>query len=242
MSTRGGSLTLPSGDQIDYTVSERDIQHPRLEIAPDGTVRIIVPPGQSGPPLINEETGWIRSELEDQRQRRRDIQHRYGNVEEAFTLWGKSYTLDIQSGSKRIDVDSERVSVRAPGAQAAMGLLHESLRQALREAVKTIASPFCDRLQVSYETLAIRSQRTKWASCSGGDTLNFNIRCAFLPFAHLRYLVAHEVAHLLEATHNERFWKLVRTMVPDAKSRRDDLQGFWYALHHNPHWQKILDV
>lgn len=242
MSTGRDSLTLPSGDEIPYTISEREIQYPRLELAPNGTLNVIVPPSRSGAALISKEKDWIRSELKDQRRQRNEVRRRYGNVEEGFTLWGQSYTLDTQTGPRRIEVDSGRVCVSTPDEESTLEFLEESLRQALREAVRTIARPFCGRLQTGYETLAIRSQRTKWASCSGNDTLNFNIRCAFLPIPHLEYLVGHEVAHLLEPTHNENFWELVETMVSDAETKRYDLQGFWYALHHNPKWQKLLDV
>jgi predicted metal-dependent hydrolase len=163
-------------------------------------------------------------------------------VEEGLTLWGKSLTLNAQTGPKGIEIDSGRVCISTPSKESALAFLKKSLRQALREAIKTIAKPFCEQLRTNYQTLTIRSQRTKCASCSRGNTLNFNIRCAFLPIPHLKYLVGHEIAHLLEPSHNENFWELVETLVQDTEKKRGELQGFWYALHHNPLWQKLLEI
>jgi len=64
--------------------------------------------------------------------------------------------------------------------------------------------------------LYVMDQRTRWGSCSGKGNLSFNWRLVMAPPEVLRYVVAHELAHLSERKHSPRFWLVVRGMVGDV--------------------------
>jgi predicted metal-dependent hydrolase len=66
----------------------------------------------------------------------------------------------------------------------------------------------------------LRDTRSRWGSCSGTGNLSFSWRLIFAPEPVLDYVVAHEVAHLVEMNHGPRFWRLVASMVPDATGPR----------------------
>jgi predicted metal-dependent hydrolase len=61
----------------------------------------------------------------------------------------------------------------------------------------------------------IRGQRTKWGNCSNRRNLSFNWRLVMAPQDSLDAIVIHELAHLIEPTHEVRFWLLVRSHCPD---------------------------
>lgn len=79
---------------------------------------------------------------------------------------------------------------------------------------------------VSYRGLSVRNQHTRFGSCSARGHLSFNYRLIFLPELLLDYVVAHEVCHLLELNHSQKFWALVARTIPDYQERKRQLQAF----------------
>jgi len=74
--------------------------------------------------------------------------------------------------------------------------------------------------------MRITDTTSRWGSCSSTRTLSFSWRIIMAPPEVLNYLAAHEVAHLREMNHSERFWKLTRQLCPDT-----DIQKTWLRLH-----------
>lgn len=70
------------------------------------------------------------------------------------------------------------------------------------------------RLEVEVKSISLRSQTTRWGSCSTSGRLNFNWRLVMAPPYVLDYVAAHEVAHLIEMNHSEKFWDTVRQTLP----------------------------
>lgn len=235
-------MILPTGEEIPYSIDERDIQNSRLTLRPDGTLDVIVPFEAPANTLVTNNRGWIVSEYDAQQSELAAVLNEYHLTIDDFILWGRPYELRTKIGEHDIELTNDEVVVTTPSDESPWTYLEKEVRQALTTAIESFAADFCRRLDCEYETLSIRSQRSKWASCSGGDTLNFNLRCAFLPLPHLRYLVAHEIAHLIESSHSQQFWRLVEMLDSGYQSRKDELQGFWYAVHHNTEWRRLLGM
>jgi predicted metal-dependent hydrolase len=68
--------------------------------------------------------------------------------------------------------------------------------------------------------VGVRDTRSRWGSCSAKGSLSFSWRLVLMPEAVMDYVVAHEVAHLVEMNHGPRFWRLVRTLTPDCATPR----------------------
>ncbi|MDF1543172.1 MAG: SprT family zinc-dependent metalloprotease [Anaerosomatales bacterium] len=81
--------------------------------------------------------------------------------------------------------------------------------------------------------IAVRGQRTRWGSASARGTVSLNRNLIFLPPHLVRYVLAHELAHLRHLDHSPRFWTLLESMVPSAEEARAELRG---ARHLVPAW------
>ena len=68
----------------------------------------------------------------------------------------------------------------------------------------------------SYNRITVRNQKTRWGSCSSKRNLNYNYRVAMLPDKYADYIIVHELCHLGQFDHSEKFWNLVKKTVPDC--------------------------
>ena len=78
---------------------------------------------------------------------------------------------------------------------------------------------------VDYNNITIRSQKTRWGSCSSRGNLNFNVALMLVPTEILDYVVVHELCHRKEMNHSVAFWNEVRKILPDYKERRKWLKN-----------------
>lgn len=99
--------------------------------------------------------------------------------------------------------------------------------RSLKKQAHVVALEHIERMNAvyhfSYKKVSIRNQRTRWGSCSSKGAIAFNYRIVLLPFELAEYLVVHELCHLGEMNHSQRFWKLVERTIPDWKERRTQL-------------------
>ena len=99
----------------------------------------------------------------------------------------------------------------------------KQLRQiALREFSQTAAF-YASILQVSYQKITIKAQKTRWGSCSSKGNLNFNWKLLLLPPQLAEYVVVHELAHLRVMNHSPQFWRVVAEILPDYAERKKQL-------------------
>lgn len=76
-----------------------------------------------------------------------------------------------------------------------------------------------------FYTIRIKDASTRWGSCSSKGNLNFNYRIALLPEKISDYIIVHELCHLGEFNHSQKFWDLVAKTVPDYMQIRAELKS-----------------
>ena len=94
------------------------------------------------------------------------------------------------------------------------------LKKRARRVFLARAAYFAPVVGVSYSRITVRSQRTKWGSCSAKGGLNFNCLLLLAPTEVLDYVVVHELCHRLEMNHSPRFWAEVERVLPDYAAAR----------------------
>jgi predicted metal-dependent hydrolase len=79
---------------------------------------------------------------------------------------------------------------------------------------------FAAKMDARYNQIHIREQKTRWGSCSSRKNLNFNWKLVLMPPEILDYVIIHELCHLSEMNHSDRFWNLVQVYCPDYRQRK----------------------
>jgi predicted metal-dependent hydrolase len=88
---------------------------------------------------------------------------------------------------------------------------------------------YASRIAATVPPTRLSNARSEWGSCNHKGEIRLNWRLVHLPPGLADYVVAHEVAHLVEMNHSRRFWALVETLFPGHASARRAL-GDWTAL------------
>ncbi len=99
-------------------------------------------------------------------------------------------------------------------------------REQARVEVERVLRRESKRLNVSYRSLSIRDQRSRWGSCSNRGVLSFNWRLICAPQAVLNYVVVHELCHIVRHDHSPVFWQMVALARPTFRDERA-----WLAEH-----------
>jgi predicted metal-dependent hydrolase len=94
----------------------------------------------------------------------------------------------------------------------------------------TRARALAARLGKSVTRVGVRDPKSRWGSCSSTGALSFSWRLVLAPEAVIDYVVAHEVAHLVEMNHSPRFWRVVASLVPDSAAPRAWLRRHRHEL------------
>lgn len=96
----------------------------------------------------------------------------------------------------------------------------EALKKRARSVIPARVAAFAPLVGVSCGRISIRSQHSRWGSCSSKGNLNFNCLLLLAPMEVLDYVVVHELCHRLEMNHSPRFWAQVERVLPDYKTAR----------------------
>ena len=105
------------------------------------------------------------------------------------------------------------------------------LKREARRDLEAAVARHAEALGVRPRSITIRDTVSRWGSCSTTGALNFSWRIVLAPPDVLDYLAAHEVAHLKEMNHSERFWALVEQLMPGMEAQRDWLRMHGAGLH-----------
>ncbi len=217
---------------IDVDVVYKDIKNLHIGVYPPmGRVRVAAPErlddDQVRLAIVNR-LSWIKRQREQlqsaQRQTVRDMV-----TGESHYVWGSRLRLKVieRPGRAHIEIDGDRLLLYAPRGTTTdqrRDLLDRWYRAQLRQTLPGVIEKWERKMKVTVPRWSIRRMKTKWGSCNReSGHIWFNVELAKKHPDCLEYLAAHEITHLLERTHGERFTKLMDKNMPDWRARRDRL-------------------
>ena len=221
-------------DGVTVTVVRRKIKSLNLYVKPpDGRVQVSAPMRTSDRAIrgfVQAHIAWVHR----QQARIRDCcpRHAYQSGE-TISVFGKPYVLlCTPAATKRAcgaALEADRL-VLASCPDSTAEQREEILRRWQRDQLKTLAAELIaqweGRMGVRVSTWHIKRMKTKWGSCNfRAHRIWLNLSLAEQPVECVEYVVVHELCHLLEPSHNERFWALMTQYLPDWKARRTRLNA-----------------
>jgi predicted metal-dependent hydrolase len=183
-------------------------------------------------PLVEEKRRWIERTLRRFREAERVVPAAVLEDGGSVPYLGRELRLRVIFEPERVRDHVARrgdtlfAKVGAVGDEALRAALERWYRRRARVEVAARLDAATRRAGTGYHRLTIRSQRTRWASCSSSGAMSFNWRLLLAPEPILDYVVEHEVAHLEVLDHSERFWRLLASRCPEYREHER-----WLRVH-----------
>lgn len=177
---------------------------------------------------------WITTRLEQWRDVPRPVRL-FGVDGETFCVAGEALRLEVRrgAGAVRREPGALVLELRNPLDGAAVcGALVAWLKRTALEAFAPRAGHFAARLGRSAPPLALSSARSQWGNCDRKGRIRIAWRLVHLAPRLADYVIAHEVAHLVELNHSRRFWATLESLYPDCRNARRELHLAAAAIPH----------
>lgn len=210
----------------------KDIKNVHLSVYPPaGRVRIAAPSRMSLDTIrvfAISKLGWIKQQQKKLREQERETPREYLNRESHY-LWGKRYLLMVRKDNEApsIELKHSRILLRVrPGSseERNQALFEEWYREQLKKAVLPLIAKWQPLMGVTVNRFFVQRMKTKWGSCNDRTgTIRLNTELVKKPKDLLEYVVVHEMLHLIEPTHSERFLALMSKHYPAWREARMEL-------------------
>jgi predicted metal-dependent hydrolase len=199
----------------------------RVRIDPHHGVEVVLPPRapeRAAASAVSELAPWIMRRLEELELARERVSRDQGWL----PYLDERLRIVVEPGRIRVHRSGDTLLV--PGGPAAPAALERWYRRAARDELTRRLDRATAIAGTGYTRLAIRNQRTRWASCAPGGAMSFNWRLLLAPERVLDYVVWHEVCHLEVADHSSRFWSLLERRCPQWREPAEWLRKNGSAL------------
>lgn len=218
--------------QLSIRMTKKDIKNVHLSVhPPDGRVTLTAPRAtrlDAARAYAISKLGWIRDQQVKLRGQARESPRQMIERESHY-LWGRRYLMSIVYRDARpvVTLDHKRITLvvrSGSDARKRAEVLHEWHKSLLHEAVPPLIEKWEAKLDVQVTGYFLQRMKTKWGSCNHrAGHIRLNTELVKKPKDLLEYVVVHEMVHLLEPTHSERFMAILGEHYPTWREARVEL-------------------
>ena len=204
---------------FDYSLRvSRKAKYAKLKIKPYGGLEVVIPlrfPIKAVPGLLDQHTEWILRQLQKQQDR---VQPAV--LPDEIHLAINGYRTEVVYGTRHQQEDSlsNRLLIGDTDYQLAVKQLRKWIRRQAWEILPPVLERVSRETGLEYRKISIRSQKTRWGSCSSRGTISLNDQLLFVSRDSVEYLVIHELCHTRHMNHTRQFWQLVAHHCPNFRN------------------------
>lgn len=217
---------------IEIRLTRKPVKNAHLSVHPPaGRVTLVAPTGtrtEVARAFAINKLGWIREQQRRMKAQAREPPRKLV-TRESHQLWGRRYLLTVryEDAKPAVTLDHHRITLMVrpgSGVEKRADVLHEWQRSLLHEVVPALVRKWEPLLRVKVNAYFLQRMKTKWGSCNPrAGHIRLNTELVKKPKDLLEYVIVHEMTHLLEPTHTERFISLLGTHYPAWREARAEL-------------------
>lgn len=218
--------------EIAIAVQRKDVKHVHLSVhPPDGRVTLSAPTAtrlEVARAYAISKLGWIREQQQRLAKQARETPRQFIERESHY-LWGRRYLLTVvqREAKPTVSLDHRRINLTVrPGSDAIKRaeVMHGWHKTLLHKAVPSLIQKWEQKLEVEVRGYFLQRMKTKWGSCNHlAGHIRLNTELVKKPKDLLEYVVVHEMAHLIEPTHSDRFITILEEHYPTWREARAEL-------------------
>ena len=213
---------------VSYTLVRSGRRTLAIHITKDAAVEVRAPlrtPKTEIERFLASKEQWILSQLVKAQERaniRAGFSLSYGD---SVTLRGIDYPIVERTGN-RAGFNGECFYI-PPGLtpEQVIGTVAQVYRGAAKHILTEKTAEYAARMNVKPQAVKINGAKTRWGSCSAKNGINYSWRLIMAEDDVIDYVVVHELAHIKEHNHSERFWAIVKSVIPDYRQRKERLKA-----------------
>jgi len=140
---------------------------------------------------------------------------------ETLMYLGQNYKLSISDDDIKDIEFEQQFRISKTNQIIANELFRRWYKLRAMEKIEPIAKEYARNLGVHYNECKISEMKYRWGSCTPQNNINFNWRIIKAPIFVVRYIVVHELTHLIESNHSFNFWNILSIQIPDYQKAKD---------------------
>ena len=217
---------------IAIVMTRKDIKNVHLSVyPPEGRVTLVAPKTTRydvARAYAISKLGWIRQQQDKLKKQERETPRQFIERESHY-LWGRRYLMTVleKDGKPIVKIDHKRITLTVrPGSTKAKRneIMQEWYRGKMHTFLPELINKWEKKIGVKVNAYFLQKMKTKWGGCNHSTgNIRLNTELAKKPKDLVEYVVVHEMIHLLEPTHNDRFMALIDKHYPSWKEARAEL-------------------
>jgi predicted metal-dependent hydrolase len=218
--------------EISIAVTRKDIKNVHLSVhPPHGRVTLSAPKTtrlEVARAYAISRLGWIRVQRKKLADQARETPRQFIN-RESHALWGRRHLMRVvyKDAKASVTLDHKRITLTVrPGAGAAKRakVVHEWHKTLLHRVVPGLIQKWEQKLKVEVQDYFLQRMKTRWGSCNyRAGHIRLNTELVKKPKDLLEYVIVHEMAHLIDPKHSDRFIAILSENYPTWREARAEL-------------------
>lgn len=169
--------------------------------------------------VINKHSKWINKKIEILKKEEKILKKDFIS-KEFFLYLGESFRLFLINKQKEALKFDQAFYLRKDMEPYSREIFIKWYKKEAKRFISERVIYYSNITGIKFNKLRITSAKKRWGSCSYNGNLNFTYRLIMAPIFVIDYVVVHELCHIVEHNHSEKFWGNVRVILPDYKKAR----------------------
>ncbi|NVK44354.1 MAG: M48 family metallopeptidase [Oceanospirillaceae bacterium] len=220
---------------LSIDVIRKDIKNLHLAVyPPTGRIRLAAP-NKTDSEVIRlfaiSKIGWIKKHIKNFKEQSRESPREYISGESHY-FEGRRYLINVieTNGRSKVEIKNHKqlnLFIKPESTKKEREKVFKAwYRKQLKAQIPEIIQKWESIIGVKVNEWGVKQMRTKWGTCNSHEKrIWVNIELAKKPKQCLEYIIVHEIIHILESSHNDRFVDLMNQFMPKWRSYKDELNS-----------------